>query len=403
MQFSPKTADDKTILLKTLESLPQLREKFSPAVNKDAALTTKIHQLDVITHYLHNILANISQGILFVDFTGIVTTYNPAAQHIFGIDPLDLLFNNYWNFFADDAFGFSMKDALKKQKAPKTSFAKFKSAQGEERLLEIRTSFVIDNPPTSEETFIESIQGMVILIRDLSEIEHLQTIANRHNRLQELGEMASLMAHEIKNPLGGIKGFASLLQKDLKDHPHLQQMANYIVEGADNLNRIVNEALRHSRPLKPTFANIDLGAFTQELRAHVLADPSFNRNIAIAIHSQDIVLVPADSHLLRSAILNLIVNAAQAIENKGKIDILIQREIDSATISISDTGVGIPQENLPKIFSPFFTTKSEGNGFGLAEVHKIVQAHGGTIKVSSTIGKGSVFVICLPLNAYASP
>lgn len=377
-----------------------------PACEKvTSELQNKINQLDVLTHYLHSILGNISQGILFVDLEGIITTYNPAAENILEIDHLDLLFNHFSNFFEDDALGFSMKEALSKKVAPKASFAKFKTPQGKERFLEITTSFILNDPlpaPTSEQPmWMECIQGIIVLIRDLSEIQHLQLLASRQSRLQEIGEMVAMMAHEIRNPLGGIKGFASLLQRDLRDQPPLQQMANHIVEGTDSLNRIVNDVLHYSRPVNPAYENVDLIALIQDLKTSVFADDSISKNIDISIDiSEPTLFVPIDTHLIRSALLNLLLNAIQAIEEKGKINIACHQEHGAAVLTITDTGKGIPEDDLKKIFSPFFTTKPDGNGLGLSEVHKVVQAHGGTIDVHSAVGVGSSFTIRLPLKAY---
>lgn len=365
-------------------------------------LHEKVFQLDVVTRYLHSILANISQGLLFVDFSGIVTTYNLAAQEILEKDHLDVLFSNFWEYFNDDIFGFSMREALDKQVSPPTSFANFTTAGGIHKELEINTNFILDRTAKSNaDSDIQNVQGVIVLIRDFTEMHHLQMLANRNDRLKELGEMAAMVAHEIRNPLGGIKGFASLLQRDLKSQPELEQMAGYIVEGTDNLNRLVTNVLNYSRPIIPNIELTDMVAIIQDLRQLVLADhglePSIQFNIDSALPT---LFVPVDSQFIQSAFLNLIVNAIQAMPHGGVLNITLMEEKKMGVIKVSDTGVGISADNLEKIFSPFFTTKPQGNGFGLSEVHKVIQAHGGTIDVHSTLGKGTEFIIKFPLKAY---
>jgi signal transduction histidine kinase len=217
--------------------------------------------------------------------------------------------------------------------------------------------------------------------------------------LKELGEMAAMVAHEIRNPLGGIKGFASLLERDLKQQPELAKMAGYIIEGTDTLNRLVNTILNYSRPIQPRLETTDLVALMHELVEHIQADPSFNPNIHIHIHAKkQPVAAPVDPAILKSAILNLLVNSIQAMPQGGQINLNVGKEKGDAIIQVTDTGTGIPEENMEKLFSPFFTTRSDGNGFGLAEVHKVVQAHAGTIEAISALGKGTTFTLKLPLH-----
>ena len=222
---------------------------------------------------------------------------------------------------------------------------------------------------------------------------------------KELGEMAAMVAHEIRNPLGGIKGFASLLQRDLKNDPELEQMAGYIVEGTDNLNRLVTNVLNYSRPIVPNIESTDLVALVKDLRQLISADHAVDPSVEIIIETAKPVLyAPIDPQFIQSAFLNLIVNAIQAMPQGGILKIILDEENGAAVLKVSDTGVGIQEDNLEKIFSPFFTTKPQGNGFGLSEVHKVIQAHGGTIDVQSAIGKGTQFTIRLPFKSlYCTP
>lgn len=376
----------------------ELSEQFTKVnvelQESNAQLQGKVIRLDYLTHYLHTILSHISQGIIFIDLEGVVTTYNPAAEEILEHDHLDILFNNYNLYFKDDYFGFSIKETLKNKIPPAPAFRTITLPSGAQKELDIQSKLIL----REEETPIESVQGIIILIRDLTEIRRLQAQANRNDRMKELGEMAAMLAHEIRNPLGGIKGFATLLQRDLANNPKLQQMAGYIVEGTDNLNRLVTNVLNYSRPVKPEFEIIHLGKLASELVAHIEADESLDKRISIHIIDSELPLeISGDQQLLKSALLNVIVNSIQAMPEGGKINVCLQQEKERAVLAVEDTGTGIAPENLEKIFSPFFTTKVQGNGLGLSEVHKVILAHGGSIEVKSKLGAGTTFTLFLPL------
>lgn len=381
----------------------QFRQVKSDLEESNEQLHSKVVRLDYLTHYLHSILTHINQGILFVDLEGVVTTYNHAAEEILEHDHLDILFNSFWAYFEDSYFGFSIKQALMTKKSPPVSFVTITLPSGQERELEVQSKFILqeksESVTDSAGNPIESIQGIIILLRDLTEIRRLQIQANRNDRMKELGEMAAMVAHEIRNPLGGIKGFATLLQRDLIETPQLQQMAGYIVEGTDNLNRLVSNVLNYARPVKPNFEAIDLVKLLEELLHHLQADSIVKSGIKISFKSSiKKIIVQADAQLLKSALLNMVVNSIQAMPDGGKITLGLEQHKDKCTIIVTDTGCGIPPEHIEKIFSPFFTTKQQGNGLGLSEVHKVILAHGGVIEVSSEVGKGSEFRIHLPFK-----
>jgi PAS domain S-box-containing protein len=362
------------------------------------ALKNKLTELDAITYYLNSILSNIAQGILFIDFNGCVTTYNESAEKILGISADQVLFKDFWANFDDEALGFSMKKTLSIKQVSGTTYATIKHPYKGEIILEIETSFIIRKEDSKSAT-IDAMQGIIVLIRDITEIHLLQMMANRHDRLQELGEMAAMVAHEIRNPLGGIKGFASLLQRDLQDRPELQKMASYIIEGTDNLNHLVSTVLNYARPLKPEIEWTDLVEFMHNLSEHIKVDVTLQPNIKINMTAQEeSLLVPMDPGLMQSAILNLTTNAIQAMPKGGILTLYIAKSAENAVLSISDTGIGIPPENIKKLYTPFFTTRPDGNGFGLAEVLKIMQVHNGSIDVKSEVGHGTTFTLKLPLK-----
>jgi signal transduction histidine kinase len=377
----------------------ELRQQFR-AVNKkleetNSRLSNKVQELHVLTSYLDNILSHMSQGLLFIDIEGNLTTYNQSAESILEKPRNEVLFQPFKEHFNDTILGFSIQSALSEKQAPRHSYATITFPDGKKRELEIETTFLLQKPSNSPE--LDFTQGIIILLRDISELRTLQVIASRHDRMQALGEMAAQVAHEIRNPLGGIKGFASLLTRDLKDEPDKQKMAQYIVEGTDTLDRLVVQVLNYSRPLTPNLKETSLKDLLNEWVESIQASDTYNPLHRIDLSSPD-VLLPLDAGLFKLALTNLARNAFQAMEKSGTLTIRSEIANGELFLTFSDTGTGIPQEHLKKLFSPFFTTKANGNGLGLAEVHKVVQAHGGEISVESESGQGITFTIKLPLK-----
>ncbi len=375
----------------------QLKNRELQLANE--ALQSKLIEFDTITYYLNSILSNISQGLLFIDFNGVVTTYNSAAELILGHKSKQVLFYPFWSNFEDEIFNFSMRKALTIQQVPKTSYAFIKNLKEETIELEIEVSFLQRLEENFSSSVRQAMQGLIVLIRDITVMRHLQAVANRNDRLKELGEMAAMVAHEIRNPLGGIKGFASLLQRDLQERPELQKMASYIVEGTDNLNRLVTTILNYARPIKLEKEWIDLVHLGRELILHLQADANVPQTMKMkVVNTAEELLVLADQSSIKGALLNLMVNSIQAMPDGGELTLKFEEEKGYGIIIVKDTGIGISTENLEKLYSPFFTTRANGNGFGLAEVWKIVQAHEGIIEVDSIVGKETSFTIKIPLK-----
>lgn len=365
-------------------------------------LAQKLKELDTSTSYLRNILSNMSQGLIFINKSSIITTFNKSAETILGRPGVEVLFQPFAQSFDDTLFGFSIHDALEKKAAPLTSFVTVNQTGMPARELEVDARFVTKKEGSEMSKHLDATldytEGLIILVRDVSEMRRLKNLTERNDRLKELGEMAAMVAHEIRNPLGGIKGFASLLRRDLEKEPELQQMANYIVEGTDILNRLVTNVLNYARPVQPLLAATDLNKLLEEVRDRVCIDERLSKGISIEINSEAPAVVYIDSQLIQGVLLNLIVNAIEAMPDGGTVALWLGKDDAFAILKVTDTGIGIPQENLTRIFSPFFTTKPHGNGFGLSEVYKVIQAHAGTIEATSTMGRGTTFTVKLPLK-----
>jgi signal transduction histidine kinase len=323
-------------------------------------LPSKLHP-----YPLDTLLDVLSEGILVMGASGEIVFHNTAAAQILETETFDDLF---------------FKESLLLGNAPDKLSLSFK-----EKELSIRTYLHEEN--------------LIILIQDITETKKFEAAAARHDRMKELGDMVAAVAHEIRNPLGGIRGFASLLHRDLKEHPQMQEMAQHIIDGSDHLSRFVTSVLNYSRPAQIHLQPTNLNAFIEELQRHVKADHNLDSRIQFLCQfTKEPLIAPIDAPLLQAALLNLIVNAIQAMPEGGKLSIKIAQQDDSAILQVSDTGVGIAPEHMPKLFSPFFTTRQNGNGFGLAEVKKAIQAHSGKIYAESIVNKGTTFTIQIPIK-----
>jgi len=216
----------------------------------------------------------------------------------------------------------------------------------------------------------------------------------RRNRLEALGQMAAGMAHEIRNPLGAIQLYASMLAQDLDAMPASLVTVQKISAGVKRLEELVSQVLRFTREMKINPAEVDLGGVVDQ--AVELAQGKFaERSVRCVIEGERPMRGRVDALLMGQAILNLLINAAEACPLGGEVRVQWRSAAGQIRLSVSDNGPGVPAEMMDRIFNPFFTTKETGTGLGLAIVHRIVEAHDGTISVSGAPEGGALFEIRL--------
>ncbi|MCL1967518.1 MAG: ATP-binding protein [Fibromonadales bacterium] len=233
------------------------------------------------------------------------------------------------------------------------------------------------------------------------QLKKMQEEVNQSRVLSALGEMAATVAHEIRNPLGGIGGYASLLARSIPPEDPKRKYVDKIIGGISSLNKIVGNLLAYTRKTNLQKQNTDLVNWAEAILAHAEIEIEkekkqlfIERNFPVEPLNAEI-----DAERLQQVMLNLLMNAIQAIETEGKISVGISSNEKYAEITVADTGNGIEPEHLKTIFTPFFTTKEQGTGLGLAIVKKIIDLHEGEITVESNIGKGTSFCIKIPLQS----
>jgi len=225
--------------------------------------------------------------------------------------------------------------------------------------------------------------------REMARAEHLAT----------LGELAAGLAHEIRNPLAGIAGVVDIMGKELPANSPSRSVIGEVHREILHIQAILNDLLSYARPRPPDVHPANLNT-TIEQAAMLARQQVLTKPIQVLFEpNPTIPLVEHDPALIQQVALNLMLNGTQAISGTGQVRTALRVEPGFVVIQVSDTGRGISAEALPRIFKPFFTTRSEGTGLGLSLANSIVQSHNGRIEVSSTPGKGTQFRIWLPVHS----
>src|SRR5438445_369725 len=237
------------------------------------------------------------------------------------------------------------------------------------------------------------------LRRNREEIERLhRTQMSRAEHLSTLGELATGLAHEIRNPLAGIAGVIEIIGRDLPPTSPARNVVKEVRQEITQINRIVSDLLETARPRPPQIRRGNLNT-TAEHAVMLARQQALSKPIAT-----DVTKAPAlpeadpDSEQIHQVLLNLLLNSIQAIEGKGHIIVALETKGDTALVIVSDTGRGISPENLPNIFRPFFTTKGNGTGLGISLARRIVEVHHARSEVTNSLGKCTKFVVSLPLQ-----
>jgi two-component system sensor histidine kinase HydH len=249
-----------------------------------------------------------------------------------------------------------------------------------------------------------SLIGRIALFRDLSELQHLRKEVERSQRLAAVGSLAAGVAHEIRNPLSSLKGFATYFRQRYGEVPDDVKVADIMIQEVDRLNRVITELLEFSRPMELKRKATDLA----ELVRHTLGTLEGQaREKGIMVHADLPPGLPGasiDADRMTQVFLNLFLNALAATDRGGVLSVGVAlQDGRSLRVTVTDTGTGIRKEDLGRIFDPYFTTKSSGTGLGLAIVHQIVEAHGGEIRLDSEPGKGTTFTILFPIDGKTVP
>jgi two-component system, NtrC family, sensor histidine kinase HydH len=239
------------------------------------------------------------------------------------------------------------------------------------------------------------------LKKSYDELARAQQEVVRHERLAALGELAAVMAHEVRNPLGVIFNSLATLKRLTKPSGDAEMLLNMVGEEADRLNRIVADLLDFARPYELVKKPIAVEPFVDAaVDAAIQTFPASSSAVVERVFERDLPRVPIDAHLLRQALINLVVNAAQAMPRGGVVTVKVGLERRAQqlwlVIEVCDEGLGLTHRATEKLFQPFFTTKATGTGLGLAVVKRIVESHGGEVFAKPNPDRGTTFTVKIP-------
>lgn len=341
-------------------------------------------QYQVVETYSGNIIQNVSDAIMVIDEEKRVKIFNHAAEDIFQIKEQDVM----GNVFANILTGQNCESLLLSSTSIEQIECKIQNHH--KTLLVSKATFTDEDE--SENT--------VLVIRDLTEQKKLEAQIQREERLSAMGELASGVAHEIRNPLNAIGTIVQQLDKDFEpqnNNDEYHQLARLVVKEVRRINETIQDFLRFSRPepiLPETFSVNDFFNFLRQQYQSMLDEHQIQLSIQLNWKGE----VNWDRRQMQQVFMNLIQNAIDAMPESGKLSITAENlEGDELEISVTDTGAGISENILSNIFNLYFTTKAKGTGIGLSIVQRIVYEHGGVISVDSEEGVGTVFVLRMPI------
>jgi PAS domain S-box-containing protein len=386
--------------------LDDLKEQLE---NKNAQLSWHLEEMDTVKNYLNNILESVTSGVIVIDLEKRVTLFNRGAESIIGLPCEEGVGCTYREIFGGEidkehSALYTLDSGLPLSNQERT----FTNKRGEIVPIGFSTSLVTDRSGNPI--------GVVEIFKDLSQVKKLEAEIQQSKTLAALGEMAASVAHELRNPLGGIGGFAALLERDLPVGDPRRRLAKKIIEGVASLDKIATNLLIYTRPMKPNPRKTTLDGvrrIVSEVASFIdIESERVGRDIMIEKeYSSGNDAVKLDPEMLRQILINLATNAMHAVGESGKIyfgvDLEVPRRLgekepsrESARIVfvVSDNGLGMSHEIQEKMFNPFFTTRESGTGLGLAITKKMVQVLDGAIKVDSAPNQGTKVTVILPVG-----
>jgi len=360
---------------------------------KDRLLTGNILQMERLAGKLRQILASMSSAVLMIELDGYLSEANPRARQLLGIgDELPML--------ASSVLPEPLQNIVDE-------------VVGEGRHVSL-DALILEGPQGPNTVRVECRLvrddmghpiGVLQMLDDQTHLVHMERRLEQSRTLAALGEMAASVAHELRNPLGGIGGFAALLKDTLPPEGDAFRYATKIIEGVNGLNKVATNLLAYTRTVDPRLQRLDLRTLLREVLSFIqieVEQEGLPLELEVELGARELP-VRMDPELMRQSFLNLLKNAVQAFEGRpGRVGLRVRAGgecagLERVEVDVWDSGPGIPQALQAKLYNPFFTTRAKGTGLGLAIVRKNVELHGGEIRLESAPDEGSCFTVCLTL------
>ena len=355
-------------------------------------------KLEELRSFYEDLLGSLQDGVIVLDREGRVLSINQAAEELCGRSLSAARGRKFQELFPSDL---PLQVLVEKTVETGRSHADYdtllKRPDGGKLHVSAVASVLSD--PKGE------IRGAILVIRDLSRVRELEERLRLSDRLAALGTLAAGVAHEVRNPLAGIRGAAQLLEKEPTFPSHLKEYTSAIVKEVDRLNDLVQNLLAFAGPRRPRSIPCNIHQLLDELLALEEASLRGRGITLIKLYDPQLPPVLVDPPLIRQVFLNLLRNGAEAMPKGGELSVRTRYErfspraggLPAAAVEVADQGEGIDLKAKEHLFNPFFTTKEGGTGLGLAVSLRIVEDHGGAIEVLSEEGKGTTLTVLLPL------
>ena len=350
-------------------------------------LERKVQQLDEAYNLQRSILHSIPTAVVVTDLAGVINAFNPAAERM-------------WEVPAERALGAHFRDVMQPHHRLLAGVLAGRYRQEAlRRELGGQQARVISSAACLVEDSAGRPIGALQLDNDITKVHRLEAALCQQEKLAGLGQMAAGLAHEIRKPLNGIKGFASLLERRLQGGEAEQRYVGSIMGAADRLNAMLGRLLDFTRPDELHCSPCDLRAEAEEVAEFVRAEEPADATIRVRV-PEGAHCVHADSDKLKQVLLNLVKNGVEALDGAGSVTVSAQALTEGGErlvrVCVEDTGRGIPPQDVGRILEPFYTAREGGTGLGLPIVQRILKLHGCELNIDSRPGSGTTMSFMLP-------
>jgi two-component system sensor kinase FixL len=343
------------------------------------------------------IIESAVDGIIVIDRRGTIEFFNPAAERLFGYRADDVMGRNISMLMPSpyaEEHDRHLERYLKTRQPHVIGIGREVSARRKDG-----STFPVHL--SVGEVTLDGETRFAGIVRDLTDRVRLEKRLREESGLARVGELAAVLAHEIKNPLAAVSGAIQMLSEHMTADED-REIAHEILQRLDGLSALMGDLLLFARPPRPQMRTVEIAGLLDALVAFLRSDPAWSElEIVLDLEqaSESSGVLVGDPEFLKIAVQNLLLNAAQAVGRQGTIRVRSQHQDGQLVIDVIDNGPGIRAEHQERLFTPFFTTKARGTGLGLATVRRIAEAHGGSAEVHSTGPTGTVVRLRLPLRA----
>ena len=374
------------------------KEMLDELVKKEESIYRLTQELEDVKNFMESIIQSIGSGIIITGINDTVTYINKAGERILGYSKDEVIGKSFGIFSLREKQ--SMVHTLLNN--PDDLDTRKEGWMRRKDKVEFPVGFTINNHLSIRGEML----GKIVIFRDMTNVFKIQEEILRMDRLVSLGKLSSGIAHELRNPLAGIKTTAQALSEEMSKDDARREYLNRITKEIDRLNELLKTFFSFAKPQKLNLIDCSVKDVINEIIPFLLKEITDQGVRFVETYHPQLPKIKVDKNQMYQVFLNLFLNAIQAMPNGGDLKIEVNPTVSYSQdgssqnfirIVISDTGKGIPPNIIHRIFDPFFTTKPKGIGLGLSITYQIIKKHGGTIKVESKLEKGTSFIISLPV------